>query len=457
MKATDTEYRLGVAPRPLPLAGHALRLWRRPLEFLTELPSHGDLVEFRLGPRRAYIACHPEVVQQVLLDSRTFDKGGPLFEKARLLVGYGLVSSMFEEHKRQRRLVQPVFHRARMAGYAAMMRTEIERLTSSWKDGERIDVNAISHALTLKITARTLFATEVGTRAVREVEECMPIIMRGVYKRMTDPTGLVEKLPTRSNRDFDRTRGRMHEVIHETIGDYRAVGTDQGDMLSTLVSARDEETGEGLRDEEIYDQVMTVLIGGTETTGNTLAWTFHILAEHPEIEERLHAEVDDVLGGRLPEFGDLPRLDYTRRVLEETLRMYPPAWLLTRTTTRDVVLCGQRITKGTPVFFSSYMLGRNAELFPDPDRYDPDRWLPERSAELPRGAVVPFGGGKRKCIGDDFGMIETILTLASVAARWRLRSVPGTRISTVPKASLGPGPLLMTPETRRPVTAGVAR
>jgi cytochrome P450 len=197
--------------------------------------------------------------------------------------------------------------------------------------------------------------------------------------------------------------------------------------------------------------VMTLLIGGTETTGNTMAWVLHLLGQHPEVESRLHAELDEVLGGRAPGFDDLPHLDYTWRVLQETLRMYPPAWLLTRTTTRAVDLAGSHLKPGAIVLYSPYALGHNPALFAGPECFDPDRWLPERAKEVPRGAMVPFSAGSRKCIGDAFGQAETTLALATIAARWRLGPVPGAKPHTaVPKASLGTGPLLMVPTRRHP-------
>lgn len=451
---SSSAYTVGEAPGRVPLLGHVPRLWRRPLEFLTTLSAHGDLVAFRLGPRLAYIACHHDLVTEVLRDSRTFDKGGPLFEKARLLVGDGLVSSGWESHRRQRRLVQPAFHHARMPRYTEIMAEEIDAELSSWRPGVAFNVSDVTHGLTLRITARTMFATRIGQDAVQAVTECMPVIMRGVYQRMISPTSLVEKVPTKGNRLFAQAQKRMREVIARTVAEYRRIGVDQGDVLSILVNTRDEETGVGLTDQEIHDQVMTVLIGGTETTGNTLAWTFHLLATHPDVEARLQEEVDTVLSGRLPTIADLPRLEYTDRVLTETLRMYPPAWLLSRTTTREVEIAGTRLPAGTPIFYSSYLLGRNPALFPDPDRYDPDRWRPELANRLPRNAVLPFGQGNRKCIGDNFGIAETTLTLAAAVSRWRLRPVPGYRISTVPKASLGTGPLPMVPH---PVVSNGAR
>ncbi|MFC5760936.1 cytochrome P450, partial [Actinacidiphila bryophytorum] len=444
-------WRVAVANGAVPVLGHALHLWRRPLEFLAGLPGQGDLVEIRLGPKKAYLACHPDLVMQVLLEARTFDKGGPLFEKARLLVGNGLVSSEWEDHRTQRRMLQPAFHPSRMPGYVSLMREEVEGVLADWQEGRAFDVSDAMHALTLRITARTMFSTSVGERAIPEVAYCMPLIMRGVYQRMVAPTGWQERMPTPGNRRFDALRARMHAVIGETIEDQRRAGTDRGDLLSILVNARDEDTGAGLTDAEIYDQVMTLLIGGTETTGNTMAWVFHVLAEHPEIERRLHAELDEVLpDGRAPEFADLPRLDYTWRVLNETLRMYPPAWLLTRTTTKRTELAGKVLEPGTIVMYSPYALGRQAAHFENPERFDPDRWLPDRSAGVPRGAMVPFSAGNRKCIGDAFGQAETTLTLATIATRWQLRPAPGAKPNVaVPKASLGTGPLDMIPTPRR--------
>ncbi|MGE7385269.1 cytochrome P450 [Streptomyces sp. NPDC004126] len=446
----EPAYTYAAAPGALPLLGHAFQLWRRPLEFLTSLPARADLVRIGLGPRPAYLACHPELVHRVLTDSRTFDKGGPLFEKARLLVGNGLVSSMREDHRLQRRMLQPAFHPSRMPRYVRLMQEEIDDVLAGWEDGKTFDVSDAMHALTLRITARTMFATTVADRPIiPEVAHCMPIIMRGVYQRMVAPIGWKEKLPTPDNRRFEAVRARMHKAIGETVQLRRRSGAADGDLLSILVNARDEETDHRLTDAEVYDQVMTLLIGGTETTGNTMAWVFHVLAGHPEVEARLHAELDEVLDGRPATYEDLPRLEYTWRVLQETLRMYPPAWLLTRTTTQDTELAGRRLEKGSVVMYSPYVMGRSEALFEDAERFDPERWLPERAKRIPRGALVPFGGGSRKCIGDAFGAAETTLTLAAIAARWTLRPLPGAKPQTaVPKASLGTGPYPMVPEAR---------
>jgi cytochrome P450 len=395
------------------------------------------------------MVCRPELVQQVLLDPRTFDKGGPLFDAARLLVGNGLVTSGWAEHRIQRRLVQPAFHPSRMAPYAGVMCEEIGAALAVWEADRAFDLNAALHALTIRVTMRTLFSTTIGSRAVAEVQHCLPVILRGVYKRMVAPIGLLHKFPTPGNRRFDQARARLRTVIDETVQARRSAGSDNEDLLSILIGAQDEESGKRFTDDEIRDQVMTLLIGGTETTASTLAWAFHLLGQHPEVEQELQGEVDRVLGGRpLPAFLDLPALDYTRRVVTEALRLYPPAWALTRTATVETELAGRPLAPGAIVLFSPYVLGRDPHVFPDPERFDPDRWLPGRVSSAQRGAMVPFSAGSRKCIGDSFGMAEATLALAAVSARWQLRPVPGTAIRPKPRAALNTGPLLMLPQQR---------
>lgn len=439
----------GIAPGRLPFLGHAIPLLRRPLQFLTSLPAHGDLVEVRLGPLRAFLVCRPELVQQVLLNPRTFDKGGPLFEAARLLVGNGLVTSSWSEHRVQRRLVQPAFHPSRMAQYVSVMREEIDATLAAWEPDRVIDLNAVLHALTIRVTMRTLFSTTIGSQAVDEVQHCLPAILRGTYRRMIAPIGLLGKLPTAENRRFNQARAKLHTIIDETLRARQSAESETEDLLSILISSQDEESGKRFTDEEIRDQVMTLLIGGTETTASALAWTFHLLGRHPEAEQELQGEVDRVLGSRLmPAFHDLPALDYARRVITEALRLYPPAWILTRTVTAETEMTRQPLAPGTTVLFSPYVLGRDPRVFPNPDRFDPDRWLPGRVSSLQRGAMVPFSAGSRKCIGDSFGMAEATLALAAVSARWTLRPVPGTTIRPRSKASLNTGPLLMLPRQR---------
>jgi pentalenene oxygenase len=441
---TTSRRTYAVAPGALPLLGHALPLARRPQQFLTSLPRYGDLVEVRLGRRPAIMVCAPQLIQRVLTEPRTFDKGGPLFDKADELVGQGLFAATWEPHRRQRRMLQPGFHHSRMPGYAAVMREEVDALLAGWTDGRRLDVRDELHIVTLRIAARTMVTNPLSSKAADEVQQCMPIINRGVYKRMVAPTALLEKLPTRENREFAEAHERMREVVRETIEQYRSEGIDHGDLMSILINTVDDQTNEGLSEHEIHQQVMTLLAGGMETTANAICSTLLMISEHPEVERRLHEEVDTVLAGRPPTFDDIPRLPYLYRVIYETLRVRPPVWLLTRLTTADCELAGHPIGKGTIILLSPYLLHHNPELFTDPERFDPDRWLPERADSVTKAAMQPFIMGNRKCIGDRFALTEAMLLIATIAARWSMRMVPGAPRRHLPEATLGPGPMPMT-------------
>ncbi|WKK22976.1 cytochrome P450 [Streptomyces olivoreticuli] len=452
MKTTsDTSartWRVTAAPRRLPLVGHALLLGRRPLEFLTSLPALGDLVELRIGTKQAFLPCHPELVQKVLLNARVYDTGGPVKEKARPILGNGLITSDWADHRRQRRMVQPAFHPARIATYAGVMHEECAAHAATWEAGKPVDISDAMQGLTARITARALFSTEMAPHSVAEIQRSLPVMVEGAYRRAVDPTGLLAKLPLAANREFDAALGRLHALIDGIVGDYRRTGEDRGDLLSALLAARDDEDGGQMSDQEVHDQVITLLLAGVETTASALTWAWHLLAAHPEAERRLHAEVDEVLAGRTPTYADVPKLAYTQRVFTETLRLYPPAWMYTRMTTEDTELGGHRLRTGTDILISPYVIHRMPGLFADPEDFDPDRWLPERAKDVTRGSYLPFGAGSRKCIGDVFGMTEATLALAALASRWRLRPVPGVAVRPRAQMSLTAGPLPMVPEPR---------
>ncbi|WP_225831128.1 cytochrome P450 [Streptomyces sp. NK08204] len=441
-------WRVAKAPGGLPLVGHAHHLARRPLEFLASLPAVGDLVELRLGLKPAYLPCHPELVQHVLRNARVYDTGGPVKEKARPILGNGLITSDWADHRRQRRMVQPVFHTARIAAYAEVMHEECAAHARTWRAGRPVDVADAMQALTARVTARALFSTEMAPHSVAEIQRSLPVMVRGAFRRAMDPTGLLARLPITANREFDAALARLHTLIDGIVRDYRRSGEDRGDLLSALLAARDEENGGAMTDQEVHDQVMTLLLAGVETTASALTWAWHLLATHPEAEARLHAEVDEVLGGRIPEYADIPKLVHTQRIFTETLRLYPPAWMYTRMTTEPTELAGHPLPAGADVLISPYVVHRIPELFARPHAFDPDRWLPERAQDVARGSYLPFGAGSRKCIGDVFGMTEATLALATLASHWRLRPVPGTTVSPRAEMSLTAGRLPMVPEPR---------
>ncbi|MEV0253421.1 cytochrome P450 [Streptomyces sp. NPDC050732] len=445
----DRAWRFGTAPGGLPLLGHVLSLWRRPLDFLASLPAHGDLVEVRLGPRRAYLAAHPELVRHVLLQPRVFDKGG-VFDKARQLLGNSLSVSRGEEHRFQRRLIQPAFHSAKIAEYTTAVADDTRTVTDAWRPGETRDISDAMHALLMRVAARTLFSTGLDDEVVEEARQCLRVVSHGIYKRTTAPLGIKEKLPTPGNRAYDRANARLRQIVAEMISARRESGTESGDLLSVLLHAEHPETHERLKDHEVLDQVVTFLVAGSETTASTLAFVFHLLGTLPAVEARVHAEVDEALGGRTPTYEDLSALPYTRNVITESLRLYPPSWMAMRVAAQDVDFGGRTVPAGTMILYSAYALHRNPDLFPDPDTFDPGRWEADRARQVPRGALLPFGAGSHKCIGDVLALTETALIVATIAARWRLRPAPGTQLRPEPKATLEAGPLPMVCERRRP-------
>ncbi|MFE5300704.1 cytochrome P450 [Streptomyces sp. NPDC056632] len=429
----QTDFTTGAARGALPLVGHARQLMWEPIAFLGSLSSYGDLVEIRLGPQRAYVPTHPELVRQVLTNDRVFDKRGTLWDLARDLMGNGLVTCAHQDHRRQRRLAQPAFRPDALGRYASMMEEEISLLTKEWRDGQVVDVFPAMSGLFLRIAARTLFSAHVDGEGIARIQESAETVLAKVFPRMLLPSAL-RGLPIALNRDYHQALRQLRTMVDRIIADYRRTGEKHCDLLSMLLTGGDGES-EPASDSEIHAQVVTMLIAGSETSATTLTWALHLLTEHPEVERRLRDELDAVLDGRPARWADLPELSYTARVIKETLRLRPPTWILTRSTTTETELGGRRLRPGTVVVLSAYAMQLNAAVHDSPGRFDPDRWLPENESSLQRGAFSAFGGGARKCIGDSFSKAETALALATVMGRWRPRQARGADLRTVP---LGP-------------------
>ncbi|MGW1208411.1 cytochrome P450 [Streptomyces sp. NPDC002499] len=437
---------VGTAPGGLPFLGHLLPLMRDPLRFLTSLPAHGDLVYIRIGPLKALAVCDPGLTRQVLVDDRTFDKGGPQIEQAREALGNGLPLCPHAEHRRQRRLVQPAFRAARLPTYARVMTQETAAVTGSWSDGQTFDVYVEMQRIAAQSFVATVFADTLTATALTEMLEDFGVIAEGIFRRMITPP-LLNGLPTPGNRRYHRARSRLRGTMARVIADRRSDGTgDDDDLLSVFLNTPGSTEGDkdqGLSDAEIIDQLMDFFFAGIETTAAVLAWTLHLLTNHPGIEERLHAEVDDVLAGAAATFDDVPRLEYTRRVIDETLRLYPPGWLISRTTTADTRLGGHFLRAGTAIIYSPYLIHHRADQYDDPERFDPDRWSGPQRLSPSDGSFIPFGGGARKCIGDQFALTEAVIILATIAARWRLEPLPGSRVRPSMALTLSPQRLTM--------------
>jgi pentalenene oxygenase len=433
---------IATAPGKLPLLGHLVPLVRNPVEFLSSLPTHGDLVRIGLGPKIAVVVCNPELVQHVLRHDRVFDKGGPTSERVREAAGNGLATCPYSGHRRQRRLLQPAFHNIRIATYASVMSDQISTITDSWHDGQVLDMNAVMHTLTSTVTAATLFSYSVPDATLRQLIDDVEIILR---RAMMPP--LLDRLPTPGNRAYRSAKTHLRATLADVIASRRAEGADHGDLLSALLAARDDD-GSGLTDTEIADQIITFFLGGTETTATALAWALYLVDRHPEVAERLHTEVDTVLAGRCAQHSDLPHLQLTGRIITETLRLRPPIWLIFRLATEDTELGGHRIAAGTTVAYSALLIHHRRDIHTDPERFNPDRWDSTATSQPSRGALIPFGGGPHKCIADTFAITEATLALATIAARWRLHTLPRQDVRPALSFSLHPRELRMRATAR---------
>jgi cytochrome P450 len=445
-----TKYTIAPAPRSFPLLGHVPQLFRRPLELFQSIRAHGDVVIIRVGRSPAYVVNHPELIRQILVhDAKKFDKGLQ-FEKARPYVGNGLTTASEPLHLRQRRLMQPAFHHAQIARYADLMRESATAMIESWRPGQEVALNEQLLSFTVTVLARTLFSTDIDASVVSEFTEAMPALLDGLTTRVALPFEFLERLPTPGNRRFNTGRACLRAIIERFVAEHRTKGADRAGLLSILVNARDDGTGGGMTDEQLHDEVMTMLLAGTETVANTLSWACHLLGQHPECQGRLQAEVDEVLSGHPVGVEELRKLGYTQRVLTETLRMYPATWLLSRRPIADVEIGDHRIPAGSHVLFSPYGLHRDPELYPEPDRFHPDRWLGEHSNPKggSRASFIPFGAGIRGCIGEPFAWTEMMIFLSTLAARRTLRPVRGRWVRPIVWGSLQPDRLSMIVEAR---------
>ena len=423
-----TSTRRAAAPRALPpgppqrYPGQTLLAFTRdPLAALERMAGYGDVSHFRVGRQLVYLANHPDLVRDVLVThGRRFAKGRGL-ERARVLLGNGLLTSEGEFHLRQRRLVQPAFHRARLDGYAAVMADVAARHAARLRDGETVDVARAMTALTLAIVGRTLFDADVEGEAP-EIGEVLGAALEHFNLLLLPFSELLEYLPIPATIRFRRVRRRLDAPIYRIIAERRASGEDRGDLLSMLLAARDDD-GSAMDDLQLRDEAMTLFLAGHETTANLLAWTWWLLARHPDVEARLHAEVDAL--GRAPTLADVERLPYARQVVAESMRLYPPAYVLGRRALEPYRLGDWDIPARAIVLASQWLLHRDPRFWPDPTRFDPERWRAGAAEARPRFAYFPFGAGTRVCVGEHFAWTEAILVLATLAQQVRFTRPAG--------------------------------
>jgi cytochrome P450 len=423
-------------PRPRIPGALEIAFWRDPTGRLTEMARrYGDASCFRFGPYLEFLLVEPELVRAVLQNSRSFAKGNAL-QQAKRVLGEGLLTSEGELHLRQRRLIQPIFHQKRVAGYAETMVSRTERMLERWQPGAAVDVHAEMTRLTLAVVGDTLFGADVEGEA-EEIGAALTESLAAVNRLVFPFVGpAMERLPLPSRRRFRHSIARLDATIERLIDERR--GRPGGaDLLSMLLEARGED-GAPMPDRQVRDEAMTLFLAGHETTANLLTWAWYLLSQHPEAEARLQAEVDAVVGSERPRFEHVSELEFVRRVVDEALRLYPPAWVIGRRALEDVDLGTVQVPAGAIVVLSPFVTHRDARWFPEPLRFDPDRWLPASRERIPAYAFFPFGGGKRICIGESFARVEATLVLATVARRWSLRLEPGHPVELLPRVTLRP-------------------
>ena len=425
-----------------------LRALRDPLDLFIQLTAeYGDAVGIGMGRHPLVLLTHPDAVRDVLVTNQKQFVKGHVLERAKILLGDGLLTSESELHLRQRRMMQPAFHRERVASYAATMVQHAARARDRWRDGDAFDAHETMMALTLAIVGKTLFDADVEGEA-SEIGQALNTVMSSFNQMMLPLGPLLFRLPLRTSRHFHRARRRLDDTIYRIIAERRASGHDTGDLLSMLLLATDAEgDGTGMSDQQLRDEALTLFLAGHETTANALTWAWYLIARHPDIEARLHAEVDAL--GHEPSFEDLPKLEYTRRVVSEVIRLYPPAWAIGRRAIAPVTIGEHLIPANARVVVSSYITQRDARWWPDPETFNPERWLPEPSARRPKFAYYPFGAGTRVCIGEQFAWTEAVRVIATIAQRWRLWLAPKQRIAILPQITLRPRYGIRMVATRR--------
>jgi cytochrome P450 len=455
------EHKLPPSQKPNLIGGHFRKFRKDATGFLTTQSKLGDVSFFRMGAQPGYFLNHPDLVRDLfVVNAHKFMKGRAL-QRAKNLLGEGLLTSEGAFHLRQRRMMQPAFHRARIAEYATAMVEFADAMSNSWKDGDVLDVDKEMMHLTLQIVGKTLFSANVEDDA-DDVGNAMTTVSKLFDFLLLPYSEWLQKLPLPQTRRFNRARATLNSVVYGIIERRRESGEDAGDLLSMLLAARDEEDGGSMSNEQIRDEALTLFLAGHETTSNALTFTWYLLSQNPDKAEKLHDELDRVLiqAGhptdsqdfinpkskiqnpkwlRLPTIDDVANLRYTEAVLAESMRLYPPAWAIGRLATADHEFGGYQVPKGALVLVSPYVAHRDPRFWDDADKFVPERWDAQSVKEASQKNIyIPFGGGIRRCIGEGFAWTEGILLLATLAQKWSLSLMPEQKIGLMPLITLRP-------------------
>jgi cytochrome P450 len=409
-----------------------------PLGFLVQAGDmYGDIFFLRLGPKKIYVLNKAEYIQEILVrQMKKVQKADLSKNLLGRFLGQGILTSDGDFHRKQRRLVQPAFHPRRIESYADAMVRFTQKMMTDWNPGDIVDIDDHMMRLTMNIVSKTLFDADVSDSA-NEVGEAIKVLQKLTSDDFKLGFMVPMWVPTARNRKIRNATKALDKTVLRFIRERRVSGEDKGDLLSMLLMAQDEDDGSKMSDHQVRDEAVTLFAAGHETTSNALTWAWYLLSQNSQVEKKLHTELDTVLGERLPTMADLAQLPYTEAVIQETLRLYPSAWILmSRTPLETIQIDGYKIDPGEWIWIVPYMTHRKSEYFSDPEEFDPDRFLDGHSDEIPRYAYFPFGGGPRVCIGNSFALMEARLVLASIAQKYRLALVSGQEIIPEPEITL---------------------
>jgi cytochrome P450 len=421
------------------------------LGFLTRcVREYGDFVRFRIPGYEVFVLHRPQDIERVLLTERgNFVKHSFFWRHVTAIFGNGLLTSEGDFWLRQRRLAAPAFHPERIAAYGSVMAARAQHLTDQWRDGDVRDIHRDMMRVTMEIVSKTLFDVEVGEE-MEEVSRSFDLVIAEIARRFRRPFRIPDAIPIPGNIRYRRGVARLDRLVARVLQERRARPGDRGDLLSMLREARDED-GRPMSDKQLRDELITIFLAGHETTAIALSWTLFLLSRNPSARQKLAAEVAAAVGDRLPTAADLPRLPYTESVVKESLRLYPPAYVIGREALRDTVIAGYRVPARATIYFSPWVLHRDSRWFEEPEAFEPERWLDGRTAHLPKYVYIPFGGGPRVCIGERFAMMEAVLVLATITRRFRLE-MTGPDPKPFPSITLRPdaGPRMRVARARSP-------
>ena len=441
-------------PGSLPMIGHVPHIIRDVFKFYGRAASMGPLVRVNIGTRTTYLISDHELLYQILVTDAASFKKGIEHERARDLVGNGILLSEGQFHRRQRLIMQPAFHYSTVGSYLGVMRDAAREATQGWRDGSEVALYDAFYELAVRVVIKSLFSTDMAEADIAEVTRSMPTVISGVEKRGAIPSKLVDLFPTRGNREFHAAIARLRALATRVLGDYQGRPIQPSDDLLWLLLDQQRSGNQEMTDEQINAEFMTFLTAGSETTPSAMAWTAYLLARHPEDQLRVVAELDEVVGDRPIQPDDIGKLTFLRAVAKESLRLYPPVWALGRESIEPVSLMGHEFPTGTQFFYSIYAVQRDPKVYDDPHAFRPQRWLGESGKKYARTAFLPFGAGKRNCIGEDFAWTEIQTTIGTIVRDWHLELATDQEVRPRAMGALVPKNLAVRVQRRR--TSGAA-